>query len=197
MEVHQCPRCELRFVTTSELRHHFDVDHAADPGVFERYRYRSGPSAAARTRTVLLVGNQTLGRDEVIDDVVERAAGGAHVVVLVPATHPGHREDHSAAPPAEEVEGDEAGVALARWRVRNTVERLRAAGVDAVGEVGSSDPYNAVSAVIAREPVQEILLSTLPRSSSRWLEADLPERLRRHTTCEITVLTGAPAARAV
>jgi hypothetical protein len=38
MDIHQCPRCELRFVNTSELRSHFEVDDVADAKVFERYR---------------------------------------------------------------------------------------------------------------------------------------------------------------
>ena len=52
MDIHQCPRCELRFANTSELRHHFEFDHAADPRVFERFRYRAGPTEDAARRSV-------------------------------------------------------------------------------------------------------------------------------------------------
>ena len=114
MDIHQCPRCELRFVHTSELRHHFEVDHAADPGVFDRYRYRSRTGAEQAGRTILLVGNRTLEREAVLDEVTSRAGDGDRVFVVVPAT-----------------DGDgETGAALARVRLGSVLERLRDAGVD-------------------------------------------------------------------
>lgn len=179
MDVHQCPRCELRFVHTSELRHHFEFDHAADPRVFDRYRYRSRDSAEDEGRTILLVGNQTLEREAVIDEVASRAEAGDRVFVVVPAT------DH----------GEEMGAALAGVRLRSVLERLRNAGVDADGEVGDADPYAAVCHALAEHDVGEILLSTLPPSSSRWLRVDLPDRLRRHTSRPVTVLTPTAAGR--
>lgn len=190
MDIHHCPRCELRFVHTSELSSHFEVDHAGDPEVFERYRYRSSDSGGP-TRTILLVGNQTLERDGLVDDVVSRIAEGERLLVLVPATHSGHHEQPRSAAPADGETTDEVGVALARFRLRTTVDRFRAAGVDAVGEVGSADPYTAVRDALSHEDVDEILLSTLPPSSSRWLDVDLPGRLRRHTGRPVTVLTPA------
>lgn len=190
MDIHQCPRCELRFVHTSELRSHLEVDHAADPDVFRRYRYRpaarSGP-----TRTILLVGNQTLEREGLVDEVASRTTDGDRVLVLVPATHSGHHEQPRSAVPVHEDTSDEAGVSLAHWRLRTTVDHLRAAGVDAEGEVGSANPYTAVCQTLSREHIDEILLSTLPPSSSRWLNVDLPGRLRRHTGKPVTVLTPA------
>jgi hypothetical protein len=185
MDIHQCPRCELRFVNTSELRHHFEFDHAADPRVFERYRYRTSDTGPADRRTILLVGNQTLERDAVLDEVATRAADGAQVLVVVPATH--HRHD--------EGDGADMGSALARHRLQGALERLRAMGIVADGEVGDADPYAATCRALAGHDIDEILLSTLPPSSSRWLSVDLPGRLRRHTTRRVTVLTPAAAER--
>jgi hypothetical protein len=177
MDIHQCPRCELRFVHTSELRHHFQFDHAGDPRVLEPYRYRSSATGAP-DRTILLVGNQSLGRDGVLEEVAQRAAGGARVFVLVPATAVGPGED--------------AGAALAGVRLHTMLERLRAAGVDADGEVGAADPFAAICEVLGREDVEEILISTLPPSTSRWLSVDLPDRLRRHSSRPVSVLTPLP-----
>lgn len=185
MDIHQCPRCELRFANTSELRHHFEFDHAADPRVLERFRYRAGPSEDAPRRTILLVGNQTLDRDAVLGEVTSRAADGARVFVVVPATQHGHDEGG----------GDDLGAGLARHRLAAAIERLRAAGVDAAGEVGDADPYAAACHALGEHDIDEILLSTLPPSSSRWLSVDLPGRLRRHTSRPVTVLTPAPADR--
>lgn len=194
MDIHQCPRCELRFVHTSELRHHFEFDHAADPRVFERYRYRSQTGAGRHGRTILLVGNQTLEREAVLDAVTSRSAGGDRVFVVVPATDHGH---HAEPPPATDAASpDEAvGVALARVRLRSVLERLRAAGADADGEVGDADPYTATCRALADHDVAEVLLSTLPPASSQWLSVDLPGRLRRHTSRPVTVLTSAAAVR--
>jgi hypothetical protein len=186
MDIHQCPRCELRFANTSELRHHFEFDHAADPSVFERYRYRSS-APGEPGRTVLLVGNQSLDREGLVEEVARRA-GGSRVLVLVPATPRSEQVVDGHEPPSGEP-GDAPGVALARWRLRTTVERLREAGLDADGEVGDEDPYTAICHVLGHEAVDEVLISTLPASSSRWLSVDLPGRLRRHSSRPVTVLT--------
>lgn len=190
MDIHHCPRCDLRFVNTSELRHHFAVDHAADASVFEPYRYRNRLEAGP-SRTILLVGNQTVGRDAVLEEVVRRAGDGARVLVLVPATHP-ERQEPASGDPATAAGTPADG--LARWRLGAAVDRLRAAGVDADGRVGPEDPYAAICSVLLEQPIDEIVLSTLPASSSRWLEADLPERLRRLTGHPVTVVTAAAVA---
>ena len=195
MDMHHCPRCELRFVNTSELRQHFAIDHGGDAGTFERYRYRSGPtSTPPATRTLLLVANQTLEEQRVIDHVVHRAADGARVLVLVPATHPVHQAAADQPGTVEEV-GDASGAALARWRLGTALDRLRVAGVDADGWVGDADPFVAVTHLLAQEHVDEIVVSTLPAWSSRWLDVDLPDRLRRHTHRPVDVLTEAPIGR--
>lgn len=179
MDVHQCPRCELRFVHTSELRHHFEFDHAADPRVFDRYRYGSRTGAEDAGQVILLVGNQTLERDAVLEEAISRVGPRGRVFVVVPAT------DH----------GEGMGPALARVRLAAVLDRLRAGGLDADGEVGDADAYAAVCHALTQHDVAEVLLSTLPPASSRWLRVDLPDRLRRHTARPVTVLTPAAAER--
>lgn len=195
MDTHHCPRCELRFVNTSELRQHFAVDHGGDAGMFERYRYRTSPASRPAVRTLLWVGNQTLEDEQVLDEVVARAGSDARVLVLVPATNSRHQVGARRPAPAGDV-GDDAGLAIARWRLGVAVDRLRAAGVDAEGRVGAVDPFAAVTRLLAEERVDEILVSTLPPASSRWLGVDLPGRLRRHTHRPVDVLTPAPAGGA-
>lgn len=196
MDIHQCPRCELRFVHTSELRHHFEFDHGADARVFEPYRYRSRAAEGEAPRTILLVGNQTLEREAVLDEVTSRAGAGDRVFVVVPATDDRHHVQlRSMSAVEDERAGEGTGAGLARFRLRTVIDRLRAAGVEADGEVGDADPYAAVCHALSQHDVGEILLSTLPPSSSRWLSVDLPGRLRRHTSRPVTVLTPAPAGR--
>lgn len=183
MAMHHCPRCELRFLTTSELRQHFAVDHEGDAGTFEPYRYRAGPASEARAeRTLLVVGNQTLEDESVLREVVARAASHERVLVLVPATNLA----------AHDVE--RSGAAIAEWRLRAALDHLRSAGVAAEGRVGDADPFVAITQLLAEEHVDDIVVSTLPPASSRWLDVDLPERVRRVTHRPVAVLTpvGAP-----
>jgi hypothetical protein len=192
IDVHHCPRCELRFSNVAELRDHFDHDHHADPDTFRRYRYgqRSG-SATEAGRRYLLVANQTLHDDQVREAVRERAGSGAgRFVVLVPATHSANLES----PPAtaggsgHDHAADDVGLATARWRLRTAVDRLREAGVQAEGHIGHPDPFTAVTRLVADEPFDEIILSTLPPKISRWLDADLPQRLERRLGIPVTTL---------
>jgi hypothetical protein len=197
MDVHQCPRCELRFANRAELQDHFAHDHHADPETFDRYRYAGRSAAPApEVRRYLLVANQTLTDDRVIDEVRERAEqGSAQVFVLVPATHSAHHVSppRGAAAPDASQASDDVGLAQARWRLRSTIDRLQEAGITAEGRIGHPDPYRAVTRLLEDESFDEILLSTLPPGASRWLDVDLPTRLQRRCGVPVTTLTPAAA----
>lgn len=192
IDVHQCPRCELRFTNAAELRDHFGHDHAADPDTFDRYRYRGRSDVVPATAGPrhLVVGNQTLHDDHLDVALRERAqVPGASFYLLVPATHSAELQ----APPTSVAMpeggapggGDDVGLALARWRLRTTIDRLHELGIEAEGQVGHPDPFTAVNRLLGEHgggrSFDEIILSTLPRSLSRWLEVDLPARLQRRT----------------
>lgn len=153
-------------------------------------------------RRILIVANQTLGGDQVLETVRARlSAGACHFHVLVPATNaaqldPGYlaesmATDQPAAPdsPAAEVRED-PGHPLARLQLRHELERLRAEGVDASGEIGVSDPMDAIRTALRREPFDEIILSTLPPGLSRWIAMDLPSRARRAFKLPVTHVSG-------
>jgi hypothetical protein len=195
IDVHQCPRCELRFRNSAELRDHFGHDHRADPDTFERYRYRgrSDLPPPARGPRYLVVGNQTLHDDHLDEALAERAgAQGASFFVLVPATHSAHHETPPAGAdaPGDPHVGDDVGLALARWRLRTMIDRLHDRGYAAEGQVGHPDPFTAVSRVMADggDGFDEIVLSTLPVSLSRWLDVDLPTRLERRFRVPVTTV---------
>jgi len=66
----------------------------------------------------------------------------------------------------------------AQARVDLALEFIRGEGIDAIGEVGDSDPYTAtVDAVHEYEP-DEIIISTYPETRSGWLRRDLIDRVR-------------------
>lgn len=181
--IHTCTRCELRFTTEGELREHLVVDHAADPESLERGRYPAdrssfrplydtSPEQRANERRYLVVANQTLGGDALRDKVGElRAAGDVRFHVLVPAG------------------SDEAGAAQASFRLRRTVDELQEQGLAATGSLGPEDPYEAVSEILRVDEFDEVILSTLPASASRWLGLDLPTRIERAYKVPVQVVT--------
>ena len=52
------------------------------------------------------------------------------------------------------------------------------------------DPLEAIGVVLHRHEFDEIILSTLPGRSSRWLATDLPSRVRRIHRLPVTQVTG-------
>jgi hypothetical protein len=194
IDVHQCPRCELRFRNAAELRDHFSHDHRADPDTFERYRYRGRSDIPPQPHgpRYLVVGNQTLHDEHLAAALVERAdaAEGASFFVLVPATHSSELQSPPAEAPQPDAPGgaDDVGLALARWRLRTMIDRLHDQGLHAEGQVGHPDPFTAVSRVLADRQFDEIILSTLPVSLSRWLDVDLPTRLGRRFHIPVTTV---------
>lgn len=176
--VHTCPRCELRFTTAAELTEHLRLDHHLDTDGFERFRYKPLEQRPA-TKRYLVVGNQTLSDESLIARLHE-LSGNGHVHLVVPAT----AADGGAAI-------DDKGLALATYRLRHAVDRLHQLGVDAEGEVGSADPIHAVARALDHEPADEIILSTLPRGLSKWLEVDLPTALEHRFGLPVTTITAA------
>jgi hypothetical protein len=176
-----------------------------------------------KLRRYLVVANQTLGGEQLLARVRERMrAGPCHFHVLVPAT-PAEQLDPASVPESvkaastppppdddrlrarslleDEVEEihanqpvEDLGRALARAHLREALERLRALGADAAGEVGVADPLEAVAVVLRRHEFDEVILSTLPERRSRWLAMDLPSRIQRTHKLPVTQVTGPPHA---
>jgi hypothetical protein len=119
---------------------------------------------------VLVLANQTIGGQALLDAVRERAAeGDAKFFVVVPKSKP----DHGQVIELESVRD------AAQVRVDLALAFMREEGIEGAGEVGDSDPYNAAMDAIAEHGIDEIILSTLPSTSSGWLRRDLPERLEQ------------------
>jgi hypothetical protein len=119
-------------------------------------------------KTILLIANETIGGKNLLDTVIAKAKGGAaRVVICVPRSRPRHGA----------VIYDEAVFDAAQVRVDLARGFLRDQGIDAVGEVGDPDPYTAAMDAIAEYQPDEIVVSTLPVTSSGWLRRDLIERI--------------------
>jgi hypothetical protein len=69
----------------------------------------------------------------------------------------------------------------AQRRVERMAARLCSLGLEAYGLVGDVDPLSAVLEVWSPAKFDEIIVSTLPASTSRWMQAGLPRRVERAT----------------
>jgi hypothetical protein len=117
---------------------------------------------------ILVLANETIGGAKLLDAIRERhAQGDAHFFVVVPQTKPRHGNVIYA----------EAVRDSAQVRVDLALAFMRDEGIDGAGEVGDADPYNAAMDAVGAHGIDEIIVSTLPATSSGWLRRDLPERL--------------------
>jgi hypothetical protein len=121
---------------------------------------------------VLVLANETIGGEALLNTVRQRAAAGdTSFYVVVPQTRPRHGN----------VIYDEAVRDGAQVRVDLACSFMHAEGIEGSGEVGDADPLNAVMDVVRERPIDEIIVSTLPASTSGWLRRDLIERLEEAT----------------
>jgi hypothetical protein len=109
----------------------------------------------------LVVANQTVGGEKLLELLKGKAAVQPHIFIVV-------------CPPSGEPED-------APRRLATTLERLRAADLEAIGQVAHPDPYTAIQNALQFYAVDEIVISTLPETRSGWLRTDLIERVRAST----------------
>ena len=91
---------------------------------------------------------------------------------------------------------DEAVRDMAQVRVDLMLAFMRDNGIKGTGEVGDQDPFLAASDAVAAEGIDEIIVSTLPASTSGWMKRDLPERLREETGLPVEHVESTSSARA-
>src|ERR1700750_2757783 len=121
---------------------------------------------------LLVVANQTVDSDELYDALRERAEGGQlTVTLLVP-------------------QAQQAGLGT---RVKSALERLHAAGIEAEAMLGDVDPACAVIEVWDPRRWDEVIVSTLPVGTSRWLQIDLPHRIARAVDAPVAHVESRPA----
>jgi hypothetical protein len=122
---------------------------------------------------VLVVANVTATSDELLAALRQRSERGAcSFTLLMPREGPNARE-----------------------RLDEALDAWRAAGLEQVtGRVGVPDPI--VATMEAWDPMEfdEIVVSTLPTGSSRWLGLDLPHRLEKLTSVPVQHVVSQPPA---
>jgi hypothetical protein len=118
---------------------------------------------------VLVLANETIGGQALLDAILERhEEGGARFVIVVPRTRPRYGN----------VIYDEAVRSSAQVRVDLALAFARQHGIEAIGETGDENPFNAAMDAVSEHKVKEIIVSTHPATSSGWQRRDLVERLR-------------------
>jgi CBS domain-containing protein len=121
---------------------------------------------------ILVLANETIGGAKLLDAIRERAEqGDARFHVVVPLTRPRHGS----------VIYDEVVRDSAQVRVDLALAFMREEHIDGTGEVGDGDPLNAARDAIAHHGIDEIIVSTLPASTSGWMKRDLIEALESET----------------
>ncbi len=135
-------------------------------------------------RRYLVVAHQTLGSPELLEALRDQLAEGPCTFhLVVPEYHGG-------------------GLTWSEGEVRRQAElRLEdarlaftAAGLAVSGEVGDSNPVEAVEHAIRRDgddAFDGVIVSTLPHGISKWLGRDVPSRLKRRTGLDVRHVIGA------
>ena len=119
---------------------------------------------------VLVLANVTATSGDLIAAIAQRARKGPiDVTLLMPGKGPGLSGREAVRDGLEE--------ALAAWRE---------AGIEAEGICGDANPMDAVAENWDPRHHDEVIVSTLPGQSSRWIQGDLPGRVARFTGAPVT-----------
>jgi hypothetical protein len=121
---------------------------------------------------VLVLANETIGGKALLDSILERhAQGDAKFFVVVPRSRPKFGN----------VVYDDAVRSSAQVRVDLALAFARQNGMEAEGDTGDEDPFNAALDAVSQYGIDEIIVSTHPTASSGWLRRDLPDRIAEAT----------------
>ncbi len=134
-------------------------------------------------RRVLVVANRTLEGPALREVVRQRGARG-EILVVAPALNSRLRHWFSDEDPARRG---------AEVRLGHCLDQLRSLGVRARGRIGDADPMRAIEDALVSFDAMEIVIATLPRQRSHWLEHDLVGRaLRRFRRPIVHVVVDPP-----
>jgi hypothetical protein len=115
--------------------------------------------SARRTR-VLVVANRTAATPRLLDAIRSRANDGpCEFALLIPDVTDRKAADWTL----------DSALRLMKQPARGKVEGL----------IGGPDPFESVQNALRRGNFDEIIISTLPRKTSKWLRRDLIHRIER------------------
>jgi hypothetical protein len=129
-------------------------------------------------RRILVVANETVGGRELIDCIERKSEGVAEkVLVVCPALN---------SPLRHWVSDEDDARAAAQGRLDASVASMRAAGIEAMGEIGDGDPLQAIEDAVRTFAPDEVVVSTHPEGRSHWLERGVVDRARERFHVPLT-----------
>lgn len=167
----------------------------------------------------LIIANETVGGDELVDEVRRRAGTDASFHVVVPAygddeggggrgdvadspvvagggpTSAGSFADPAMASNPQRTEtggarGDVSARESARLLLEHVIGRVEEAGDDVTGDVGQPDAIEAARDALADGTYDEIILATPHAGASKVVGQDLPSRLEQAVDVPVTTVYG-------
>jgi hypothetical protein len=144
---------------------------------------RPEPTAPTRAtpegeRRILVVANETVAGTRLREEIVRLAEDvQENVLVVAPALNS----------PLRHWASDEDGArAAAQQRLDGSVDELRRLGVNVRGEIGDSDPLQAIEDALRTFGADCLIISTHPEGRSNWLERGVVSGARERFTVPIT-----------
>jgi hypothetical protein len=126
----------------------------------------------------LVVANQTVAGSELVDRLKELAAEGPHRFIIV----------------VPQDDGDGRAVKAARERLGTLLSSLEEAQIVAAGMIGDPDPFVATMNAVQFFHISDIVISTLPEGSSKWVADKLVERVHNATGKHVEHVESSTAA---
>jgi hypothetical protein len=133
--------------------------------------------AAGDKRRILVVANETVGGQELREEILRRGGARTELRVVAPVLV---SRPHYAASDIDNELGD------ASRRLEATLAWAVGQGFEATGEVGDSTPFTAIEDELRRFAADEVIISTHPPQRSKWLESRLVERARSELDIPVT-----------
>jgi len=152
-----------------------------------------GIAPTTRPHRVLVLANQTVGSEELLDELRRIGADrSATYFVVVPASpiETGTAATHGPLDVAE------ATREIAQQRLDDTLSTLRSENLDADGELGEYRPLRALATAVDSFHPDQIVISTLPPEDSVWHRFDVVDRARAEHSVPVTHVVAAPAEKA-
>ena len=129
-------------------------------------------------RRILVAANETVGGSELLSEIRARSGAGRSLVLVVcPALN---------SPLRHWVSDEDEARAAAGERLEASLAAMRAAGLDATGEIGDGDPIQAIEDALRTFRPDELIISTHPVGRSHWLERGVVEKARERFALPVT-----------
>ena len=127
---------------------------------------------------ILVVANETLGGGALRDEI-EHRAGGEETAIFVVCPALNTKLKHWTS-------DDDEARAAAHSRLQGLLDALDRDGYTATGDIGDSDPIQAMEDGLRVFGADEVIVSTHPPGRSNWLERDVVRRARERFDVPIT-----------